>query len=787
MRAGIARPDAERASRADFGNVLLIKEDARAAWTYEVLSMRVAQITYDARHALRRFARTPTFTLTALTVIALGIAANVVVLSFAYAVVLGPLALPDSARIGICQTSAATGSDTSASPLMYAHWRQQTSAVEDVAAFQNARSAESTNGTTSEQIWTSRVSADYFRLFGASVARGRTFTAEEDWPGGDAVIVVRQGFDRRRFGATEAIGQKLDLNGTAYTVIGVLDATFHMDDFGHAPDAWLPLQLDLASKTQGHFFSVYGRLRPGVTLAQAQAQLRFSTDAFRRDFPQTLSRTSAFSVQPVAEALVGPTRPLFVVLLGAVVFVLLIACSNIANLLLLQGTSRRRELAVRAAMGADRSRIVRQLLTESLLLSCSGGAVGLAVGGVLLHLVLSRGLSGQAGLPRLTDLAAVHLDWRVIAFTLVVSVATGVLFGLVPALRVSRVNLSAAAKTADAHASRGSGRRSVEAVLVVLQVSLALVLLIGSALFMRTVLALTQVDAGFDPDHVMTMRASLSGAEFAATSQADLIVRRGIAALGAVPGVAVVGAAYGLPLEGGGGLPFEIVGRPLPVGQSFHGGAAWQAVSPGYFEALRIPVLRGRDFTATDRRDNVAVMVINEVMARQNWPHEDPLGQHVVMGHSVGPQFQDEPVREVVGIVGSIRENRLDRQPGAEMYEPLAQLPDVANAFCGLGPRDGLDRPDDGVARRSRAHAAPWRLERATRLPVSDVHSMDEVVLHSIIRQQRLSMWLMAGFGGAALLLLAAIGLYGLISRTPWNSGHGRSASGSRSARRRSG
>jgi putative ABC transport system permease protein len=760
IEAGVPPSDAEQASRKDFGNILLIKEDARNTWTYGVMVMRFAQVVYDVRHAFRRSVRRPTFTVTALAVLAFGIAANVVVFSIANAVLLKPLTFPDPDRVVIFQTISPTGADVSASPVMYAHWRQQTSVIQDVAAFQNARLADWTNGTTSEQIRVNRVSADYFRLFGASVVRGHTFTDQEDRPGGDAVIVVSHGLWMRRFGGAEAIGQKMDLNGASYTIIAVLDASFRVDDFGHAPDAWVPLQVDAESRTQGHSFSVCARLRPGVTLAHAQEQLRFSTEEFRRDVPNTLPKTSTFSVEPVQEALVGNTRPLFFVLLGAVVFVMLIACSNIANLLLLQAARRRREIAVRAAIGADRRRLVRQLLTESLLLSVSGGAVGLALGWAVMRLLLSMGLSG---LPRLNDVTAVSLDWRVIAFTVTLSIATGVLFGLAPALRVSHVDLSAATNADDARSNRGPGRRRVEAALVVLQVSLALVLLIGSALFMRTVFALTRVDAGFDPDQVLALRASLSGPEFAATLRADAIVRRGMAALGAVPGVAIVGAAYGLPLEGGGGLPFEIVGRPLPAGQTYHGGASWQAVSPGYFEALRIPVLRGRDFTASDGQRNPAVMVINDVMARRYWPHEDPLGQHVLPGHGVGPQFQDEPVREIVGIVGSIRENRLDRQPGAEMYEPLAQLPDVANAWVASGSAMAwIVRTT--VAPEALARTLPQTLQRATSLPVSDVYSMDEVVLHSLLRQ-RLSMWLMAGFGVAALLL-AAIGVYGLIAHS---------------------
>jgi putative ABC transport system permease protein len=757
VQSGMPRAEAERASRRDFGNVLLVKEATRAARTSRMQSIGLAQAAYDIRHAARKFTHAPTFTCTVLAVLALGIAANVVVFSIANAVLLRPPAFPDPDRVVLFQTTSPTGSVVSASPAMYGHWRKQTSVVQDVVAFRHTLLNE-TSGTTPEQIRASRVSADYFRLFGASVYRGRTFSEQEDRPGGDAVAVASHRLWTRRFGGVEVIGQALRLNGERYTIIGVLAPAFRADDLGVEPDVWLPLQLDTESKAQGHFFSVAGRLRRDMTLTEAQARMRLSTDEFRREFPNALAKDSAFSVQMVREAIVGNARPLFAVLFGAVAFVLLIACSNLATLLSLHGVSRRREIAIRAAIGAERSRIVRQLLTESLLLSLCGGALALAVAWFAMRLLLFMGLSG---VPRLNDVTTVTLDWRVVVFAVAVSIITGVLFGLIPAFRGSRAELGAVASSLDAPASRGPRRRRLEAGLVVIQVSLGLVLLIGSALFMRTVFALTRVDAGFDPDHVLTMRAWLNGPDFRTVSQVDAIVRRGTEALAAVPGVAVAGASCGLPLEDGFGLPFEIVGRPLPEGQRFHGGAAWLAVFPGYFETLRVPVKRGRGFTAADVRQNPAVAIVNDVMARQHWPGEDPIGKRLVMGHGTGPQFQDEPVREIVGVVGSVRTGRLADRPGAEMYVPQAQLPDVANAFVASGtPTAWIVRTT--TAPEPLARTVQQTLQQALGLPVLNVRSMDEIVLRSIL-QQRLSMWLMAGFGGAALLL-AMIGLYGLVA-----------------------
>jgi putative ABC transport system permease protein len=721
------------------------------------MAMGFSQLAYDTRHALRRLARARTFTATVVAVLALGIAANVAVFSIANAVLLRPPAFPDPDRIVAFQTIAPAGADSGASPVMYDHWRRQTSVVQNVSAVRYV-TVNDTSGTTPEQIRASLVSADYFQLFGTSVARGRTFTEEEDRPGAVGVVVLSHGTWMRRFGGGDVVGRTMRLNGTPRTIVGILDASVHMEDLGPAPDVWLPLQLDPTSKTEGHFFAVYGRLRPGVSLLQAQAQLQFSTGEFRRQFPNSLANDSAFGVRPLREALTRNARPLFVVLLGAVGFVLLIACSNVAILQLLQGEGRHREIAIRAAIGAGRGRIVRQLLAESLMVSLCGGAIGLVMGWLATRVLPAIGISG---LPRLNDMSVVPLDWRVAAFTLAVSIGTGVLFGLAPALRLSRVDLSVATKSADGRSTRAPGRRRFEAALVVVQVSLALVLLVGCGLFMRTVIALTKVNPGFNPDHVLTLRASLSGPQFRTATDAAAIVRRGFEALRAVPGVGIVGGSYGLPLENGFGLPFEIVGRPLPPGEPFHGGASWLAASPGYFEALGIPLRRGRTFTDADGRQNPPVAIVNDVMARQQWPDDDPIGKHIVLGHGIGPQFQDEPVREIVGIVGSIREGRLDAAPGAEIYEPQAQLPDVATAFVAGGTSMAW------IVRSTMPPAAlaqtlPRTLQEATGLPVSNVRSMDEIVRHSILRQ-RFAMWLMGAFGVAALLL-AAIGLYGLVA-----------------------
>ncbi len=713
-------------------------------------------LAQDAGYFVRRSFQARAFTLTAVAVIALAIAANVAVFSVADAVLFRPASFPNPDRVVAFQTQSPAGVNPGASPVMYEHWRAQTFVAEDVAAFRNVVVNE-TSGATPDQLRAALVSAAYFRLFGATVARGRTFTEEEDWPGGAHVAVISHHLWTQAFGGTDIADRALRLNGVVYVVIGVLDPAFRMDDIGPAPDVWLPLQLEAGSKTQGHFLWVCGRLRDGVTLAQARAHLGVSASQFRTEFPDSLAGSATFTAQPVREAVVRNARPLFTALLGAVGFVLLIACSNIAALLLLQGAARAREMAVRAALGAGRWRIARQLLTENLLLSMVGGAGGFALGVLATRLLPIIGISGE---PRLDDLASAALNWRVIAFTGTVSLLTAIVAGVAPAVRGSRADLNAAMMTADGRSTRGPRRRGIEASLVGVQVSLAVVLLVGSGLLMRTVSALAKVDPGFNPASVLTMRVSLTGAPSATTTATDAVVRRGLEALRALPDVTTAAASYGLPLQDGGGLPFEVVGRPLPPGQPFHGGAFWLAVSAGYFRALEISIVRGREFTDADRHATLPVAIINDVMARRMWPNENPIGQRIVLGHGIGPQFEDEPVREIVGVVGSIRENSLDAPPGAEMYEPIAQLPDVANAFVAVGsPMAWIARTRN--APRAVAPTLQNALRQAVGLPVSSVLPLDEIVARSLFRQ-RFAMWLMTVFGGAALLL-ASIGLYGLM------------------------
>jgi predicted permease len=713
----------------------------------------------DVRYALRGFARTPQFTLVALAALTLGIGTNTAVFSVVNAVLLKPVPFPDPDRLVMFMNTGPQGSNPAASPAKFAHWRQQTSVTTDATAFRFGV-VNYTGGSSPEQLRSGQVSADFFRLFGAPFALGRGFTRDEDRPEGERVAVLSYGFWARQYGNDpQILGRTISLSGDSFLIVGVIARGFDISEFGPTPDVWVPFQLDPDTTDQGHYFNAAARLQPGIALDQARARVQLSATDFRTRFPNAIRPNEGFSVTPYRDAIVQNARPVVLVLLVAVTFVLLIACANVANLSLVRAMSRHREIAIRAAIGAGRGRIVRQLLTESLILSVTGGMLGLLLGIAGMRALLSV---NRAGLPRLGGQGPVVdlFDLRVLAFTALVAVATGLLFGILPALRSSRVDLTTALKESGGPAGTGLGQNKARAALVIVEVGLAVILLIGSALLTRTVVALSTVSAGFDAQNVLTMRMSLSGPRFVKSSSVQELVRDGVGRLGALPGVDVASATCCVPLQGGYGLPFLIVGRALQDGP-FHGGGAWVTISPRYFDVFRIPVRQGRAFTERDDAGAPPVVVINEAMAKQYWKDGNPLADRLVIGRGVMREFADEQPRQIVGVVADSRDGGLNNTPGPRMFIPQAQVPDTVNALnLRLTPMAWVIRTR--VEPHSVSGAAQEQLRQATGLPVTDVRTMDEIVSISTSRQ-RFNMLLMAVFGGGALLL-AAIGLYGLMS-----------------------
>jgi predicted permease len=712
----------------------------------------------DLKHAFRMFAQNRGFTLAAVAALALGIGANTAIFSVVNAVLLKPVAFPDPDRLVTFLNTSPQGQGGGASPAKFAHWRAQTDVVQDVAAFRNGI-VNLTGADFPEQLRSSQVSADYFRLFGAPIIQGRSFTAEEDAPDGPRVALISEGLWTRRFGRDPAtVGQPILLSGDPHVVVGIVGNSFDTSEFGPRPDVWTAFQLDPNTTDQGHYFQAAGRLKPGVDLEQAQARIKLSGEAFRARFPNALGPNAGFSVDRLREAFVSNVRPILLVMLVAVTFVLLIACANVANLLLVRATARRREIAIRSAIGAGRGRIIRQLLTESVVLSLAGGILGLIIGVAGIRALLSI---NTAGLPRVgVDGALVGVDWRVLLFTLTVALATGILFGLIPALHGSKADLNIALKESGGRTGSGFRQNKVRSLLVISEVALALILLIGSALLIRTNIALAAVNAGFDAHNVLKMDMSLSGARFATASGVDQLIRDGAERLNALPGVEVASATCCVPLEGGYGLPFQIVGRPLEQGP-FHGGGAWLTISPGYFDVFKIPVRRGRAFTVRDTAAGPPVVIINEAMARQFWKDGDPLSERLVIGRGVMREFATEPERQIIGVVGDVRGAGLNNEPGPTMYIPQGQVPDAVNALnLRISTMKWVvrTRPDPYTV----SGAIQEQLRQATGLPVSEIRTMEDVVSRSTSRQ-RFNMLLMTVFGTAALLL-AAIGIYGLMA-----------------------
>ena len=523
-----------------------------------------------------------------------------------------------------------------------------------------------------EQVKAAQVSQGYFQVFGVTPKMGRTFSAEEDLPGGRAVAVLSYPLWQSRFGGDPGIvGRSISLNDEPRTVIGVLPKGFQSEP---SADLWLPLQADPHSTNQGHYLAAVGRLKPGVTVAAARAEMKLLGEQFRRQYPLFMDKTESVAVVPMREADTGDIRLALWILLGAVGFVLLIACANVANLLLARAAVRAREMAVRAAIGAGRWRVVRQLLTESLLLAGLGGVVGFALGAWGVRLLL---LLVPANIPRLTDrngvTAAPPLDWRVAAFTIGIALLTGVLFGLFPALKISNPDLASVLKESSSRA--GSGRHTrVRSLLVVAEMAMALVLLVGATLLIRTFVGLQTVKPGLDAHNVLTLQTSLTGGSYSTSEKvanmSDQMIRR----LESVPGVEAAASAILLPMENDVDLPFTIAGRVPPKGQTYEGDEQYRSVTPHYFSVFRVPLLRGRPFNQGDTGNSGKVVIVNEAMAKKYWPKQDPIGQVIVIGKGLGPQFEDQP-RQVVGIVGTVRETGLqDANPGV-MYVPQSQVP----------------------------------------------------------------------------------------------------------------
>jgi putative ABC transport system permease protein len=725
----------------------------------------MGSLVSDLRHSFRFLLKSPGFTGISIAALALGIGANTAIFSVVNSVLLRPLPYSEPARIMRIARGSPNGHGNAISIPKFMAWKRSNQAFEALALYDFSGPGLNLGaGDHPEQVKGIHVSLDYFRVFGVAPVLGRIFLPQEDLPGGaKSTLVSYDLWMTRLAGDPSAIGKPLVLGGEPYTVVGILPRSFHSDP---PAEVFLPIQADLNSTNQGHYLLVAGRLKPGVSIETARANMKMAGEQFRQTNPKWMDKTETVAVLPLSEDLVGDVRPALLILLGAVGFVLLIACANVANLLLARAAGRQKEMAIRTALGASRWQLFRQLLTESVLLAAISGVIGFLIGawGVRVLLALSPG-----NLPRINDeghaasLVTV-LDWRVLLFTLAIALATGIIFGLFPALHISRMNVNSVLKEASGRSGSGLRHNRARGLLVATEMALAVILLVGAALMIRTFVGLRSVQPGFNPHNVITMQTSLIGGHYDSTVKVEGMIRQVVQRVEALPGVQAAAATIMLPIEGGVDLPFLIDGRPPKDGGLYTGDEQWRFVTPRYFSAFGIALLRGRTFDVRDTGKAERVVIINQAMAKKHWPNGDPLGKRITIGgKALGPDF-DEPSREIVGIVGNVRENGLSNDDQPVMYVPQAQV------------TDGLTRLANNIIPLSwaiRTNMEPTGLSAAiqqqflavdAQLPVSKIRTMEQVLSESTARQN-FNTLLLTIFAGLALLL-AAIGIYGLMSYT---------------------
>ncbi|HJQ25491.1 MAG TPA: ABC transporter permease [Blastocatellia bacterium] len=711
-------------------------------------------ILQDVRYGLRTLRNRPGFSATVIFVLALGIGATTAIFSVVNAVLLRRLPYPQPERLMMIFTTAdRDGQRENEGPIFgpdFVEWREQCQSCEQMAAYIGTWPGNLTGGTEPERVRIARVTDGLFATLGVKPLLGRTFLPQETGrplfgsdtaQAGNTAVILSYGVWQRRFnGDPEVIDRVVRVEGDNCTVVGVMPNGFNYP--GEA-EVWLPAAL--GTKRDNAFLRVVARLQPGVTQAEAQAEMTTIARRLEQAFPQT-NRGMGVNLVPLQTYIVGDVRTALLVFLGAVGFVLLIACANVANLLLARAATRQKEMAIRAALGASRWRIVQQLLIESLLLALLGGALGLVLASWGLNLLVA---AAPQEIPRLN---AITIDVQVLGFTLLISMLTGIIFGLAPALQASKPDLNTALKDGG-RTSGGTLRHRLRNLLVVAEVSLALVLLIGGGLLLKSFMRLRDTSLGFNPDHLLTASITLPEAAYPKMAQVKTYYQQALARLGARQEARAVGIASALPLGKNGA---RIQGDLQVEGEAAERpgvSANKLAVSAGYFEAMGIPLLKGRMFDDRDTESSSGVLIISESLARALWPDEDAIGKRLNIG------FRGETWREVVGIVGDVRQNEIGAPLAQALYQPFLQVADSRRWMLGdatFVARTAGDAEGFAATLRSELQAIDKDL------PLYDVAAMPQVIAQKVA-DPRFYTLLLGGFSGLALLLAAA-GIYGVIS-----------------------
>ena len=743
---GLPPEEASHAARRAFGNPAFVKEEVRRTWGW----VPVEQFAQDFRFAVRMLRKSPGFTLFAVLALALGLGANAAIFSVVSAVLLRPLPFAEADRlVEVWEDASHMGfPQATPAPANFADWKTRNHVFTDMAALKGDLYAL-TGGGTPEQLEGSPVTANLFPLLGVSPVLGRNFTAEEDQPGGPRVVMIGYGLWQRRFGADRnIIGRGILLNNQKYTVTGVMPRGV---TFPEKSQIWVPLALgprDWADRGS-HYLRVFARLKPDVTLAQAKGEMADIAIQLAREYPATNTKLGAVVVD-LRDQLVGNLKPAIWTVAAGVGCVLLIPCANLAGLLLARAAGREREFAVRVALGAARTRLVRQALIESLLLAGLGGGAGILVA------VLALPFLRQMVPASLNAWSELRIDVPLLGFILLASALAAILFGTLPALILSRPNPGSALRQAGRVASHGGTR--ARRVLIVSEVALAMVLVVGTGLLTRTLWALAHVPLGFRPEGVMTLRTALPVSPdspyrtFVARTE---FYRRVLDRVAAIPGVISAGYTTFLPLTNAGGTSGLVVegAPPPPPGQSTD--ANHRVVSAEYFRTMGIRLRKGRFFRDSDGPEATPVAIINEAMARKFWPGEDPIGRRFHLGRSV-----ENIWFTIVGVVEDVRQMGLDVNGRAEMYFPYTQPGGVVGYTT---PRDlAVLVKGDSAAYAKSLEAAVWSVDRNQ--PIANVTPMEDLIVDQLL-SRKVAVRLIAAFAGLALLL-AALGLYGLLAYT---------------------